>query len=136
MKIWSVVLVGVALMFTSCTSKIDLAGNWKTVDFEKNGEAQEVCDSQVIFEKGEGDLFIARGNSGVNSFNGEILIDGDTYKASENFASTKMMGDEVSMAFEEAFLSCLINADYYEIQDDLLIIGNKESETFLTFERE
>lgn len=136
MKFLSVVLAGLSLMFVSCgNNESALLGNWKTISYEKDGVGQPICESEIIFEKGEGDIFIARGNSGVNSFNGEIQIKGKSYKASENFASTKMMGDETSMEFENAFLECLITADYYEVKNDVLIIGSKANNTFLKFGR-
>ena len=110
-------VVALASVFAlmSCTKEEKkLQGEFNLVEMIFNGESQNLIPADLIVTNIEGNKYSFAGNSGVNQYNGEVSISKDSFKASENFLSTKMAASEEEMNFEVMYLNVLLNADKLE----------------------
>lgn len=132
-------LIMAALMFTGCAKSQDISGQWTIESLEKDGVYQAICFSDINIEKASGNSFNVSGNSGINAFNGKVTLKGNTFKADDKMASTKMAGAPEEMEFEDTFLMCLTGADKAELVDadgyTQLIITNTAKNLVLTFHK-
>lgn len=94
---------------------IKLEGNWKVQEFTKNDEPIKILESGISFEQKSETIFAVTGNSGINSFFGDIEIIQNTISVGDKMASTKMAGSPEAMEYEDTFLECLTKADGIEI---------------------
>lgn len=119
-----------AILFCGCSSKA-LKGTWTTTEMNVAGKVQTVSPSEITFS-GDGKV---NGNSGVNSFFGDVKTSKTSFAVGSNLASTKMMGAPEEQAFEDNFMQILIDADSYEVSGDKLIIKSSKTNSSLTFKR-
>lgn len=121
-------------MFSSCCSKKTLDGCWTVKEMVANGESKTVVPANMNIEEAEDGTLTAYGNSGVNTFTGQIeLKDGKILRQIE-LACTKMMGEPEPQAFEDMFFTLLSEASEYELNENTLIIKGKDS-SFIKFEK-
>lgn len=121
------------LFFFSCKQTDELNGTWNTCGFEKDGIAQEIAVSNIIFTS-EGNKLIVAGESGVNLFNGTVKANKGKIEFI-NVASTRMMGDPNAMAFEDMFLEAISFADEYSIKDGVLTISSSKKNMKIMFRK-
>lgn len=127
------------IVFVGCTSskvKTDsdstvYLGTWQIDSFQIYGIFQQIAMSEITFEEVHGKSYNIYGNSGVNSFFGEVKIDGSTLSVADNMGSTKMAGSPEAMEYEDNFLKCLTTADNIEIhrEENILILTIFSSKT-------
>lgn len=134
--------------FTGCTSakvKTDFdssvyIGTWQIDSFQMDGIFQQIAVSEITFETDQGKTFNIYGNSGVNSFFGEVKIDGSSFSVGENMGSTKMAGSPEAMEYEDNFLACLTTAEKIELHEDgtilLLTISSSKTNSQLHFRKQ
>ena len=82
----------------------------------------------------EDNQFFVAGNSGVNRFNGIVKVQGNKIII-ENLASTRMMGSEEEMEYENLFLQTLTGVSTFKIKDNKLKIINADKKLELNFIR-
>lgn len=114
-------LVTLMVTLTGCKSAAALKGNWVTTSLIKDNIAQSIAVSNIEFTS-KGSALSASGNAGVNVFNGDVKVKGNTFKASDKFAVTKMAGPAAAEEFEMLFLETIMNATEYEINGNKLTI--------------
>lgn len=133
------------IILAGCTStkvKTDSAattylGTWQIDSFQIDGIFQQIAISEITFEEVHGKSYNIYGNSGVNSFFGEVKIDGSTLSVADNMGSTKMAGSPEAMEYEDNFLACLTSAEKIEITEEgnalILTISNTKTNSVLQF---
>lgn len=133
------------IILAGCTSskvKTDSAattylGTWQIYSFQIDGISQQIAISEITFEEAHGKSYSIYGNSGVNSFFGEVKIDGASISVGDNMGSTKMAGSPEVMEFEDNFLACLTSAEKIEITEEgnalILTISNTKTNSVLQF---
>ena len=132
--------------FVSCvsTSSANLkdfgfAGDWCLTAVKSEGATvsipKNVTPSLTVDVKGKGKYTVS-GNAGVNSFTGEVSIDGALY-IGESFATTMMAGEVAAEKVERAYLSVLENADIIllDTENGVLEIKSGDGKSFAQFER-
>lgn len=135
-KLFLVLAAALPFLFTSCKETKVLEGNWKTIALTQNGKEYKVVDSFIEIENAIGGV-IVHGNSGVNLFNGDIKIKkGKIISEGQGFASTRMMGPEEDMIFEDRFLEILSYADTYTVEEDILTIKSSSKEGEIKFQKQ
>lgn len=82
----------------------DFCGEWKLRSFSENDIYQSICNVELSLEEKSG-MYSLHGSAGVNIFNGEMKIDGNTGIPSDNFALTRMMGPKKAMEFERLYIT-------------------------------
>ena len=92
-------------VFAGCENQNDLSGNWQIDSLIQDGVYQQIAVSDISFLMEDNQFFVA-GNSGVNRFNGIVKVQGNKIII-ENLASTRMMGSEEEMEYENLFLQTL-----------------------------
>ncbi len=130
----------VLLAITSCSNNtLEPEGTWSIYSFSIEGKSQQLAVSNITFEKISEDSYSINGNSGVNSYFGNISVKGTKLQTTSNFGSTKMAGSLDDMQFENNFLKCLTGATnartYEENGNQLLEITNANEKSVLTFVR-
>lgn len=125
-------VMGFLVSLVGCKADKALNGNWETCSLIKDGVAQTIAVSNMEIQV-NGSTLVVGGNSGVNSFHGMIKVDNGTLKPSDNFASTKMLGDPVANDFEVMFLDALLNAESYELDGNMLTIKSPSKNLELQF---
>lgn len=125
---------------TSCSTEAKkIEGSWNIYSFTIDGTGQQLAPSEITFEKQSETLYSVKGNSGINSFFGDITVNGSKFTPNENFASTRMSGDPASMKYEDNFLKCLLGATktsiYTENDTEFLEITNSKEKSVLVFVR-
>ena len=118
-------------VFAGCENQNDLSGNWQIDSLIQDGVYQQIAVSDISFLMEENQLFVA-GNSGVNRFNGVVKVQGNKIII-ENLASTRMMGSEEAMEYENLFLQTLTGISDYKIKDNKLKIINADKKLELNF---
>lgn len=118
-------------LFAGCENKSDIIGNWQIESLIKDGVYQQIAVSDISFMMQENQLFAA-GNSGVNLFNGIVKVKGNKIII-DNLASTRMMGSEDAMEYENLFLQTITGTLDYEIKDNKLKIINADKNLELNF---
>lgn len=115
----------------------ELSGKWETTRLSKNSIIQQLVISGINFETKNGTTFAINGNSGVNSFFGDVIVKGKSFSAGDNIGSTKMAGPATAMEFEDDFLQCITGAEKIQIEDDgkKLVITNSKKDLELTFKK-
>lgn len=122
------------IVFSGCENKdLDLSGAWEISALIKENIYQEIAISYIEFE-GNGSIVKVHGDSGVNLFNGTVKIKGNRFSA-ENFASTKMLGSPRVEEFEQLFLETIMNADFIDVQNDVLVIRADRIQQELQFHK-
>lgn len=94
----------------------DLTGRWEIHNFEINGVMQQLAFSDISLKQKTAGTFEANGNSGVNTFFGDIVFKNGKIFVSDRLASTKMAGSPEAMEFEDNFMACLTASDKFEIE--------------------
>lgn len=121
----------------SSFSPDEFSGIWKTLSLEKEGIQQQIAESEISFEVKDSQTLSVNGNSGVNTFFGDVIIKDGKVTVSDKMASTKMAGSPEAMEFEDLFLSCLTGADDFEIfekdNESILKISNQKTATSISF---
>lgn len=118
-------------VFAGCENQKNLLGNWQIESLISDGVYQQIAISDINFLMEENQLFAA-GNSGVNRFNGNVKVQGNKIII-ENLASTRMMGSEEAMEYENLFLQTLTGIFDYKIKDNKLKIINADKKLELNF---
>ncbi len=132
-KLFMVASLVSLVLFAGCKgkTKVDetLAGKWETAVLEKDGAVQTLVISDMNLEPEKGDMtkYKIWGNSGINTYNGNIVIKDGKVIPDDKMLSTKMAGSPEDMSFEDLFLEGLTGADKAEI------IVNESGEKFLEF---
>lgn len=136
------------IVFVGCTStkvKTDsdstvYIGTWQIDSFQIDGIFQQIAISEITFEEVHGKSYNIYGNSGVNSFFGEVKIDGSTLSVADNMGSTKMAGSPEAMEYEDNFLKCLTTAEKIQIREDgnilILTISSSKTNSQLHFRKQ
>lgn len=141
-KIFPLVL-GAALCCGSiigCNTKVVDAplGDWQLVFFEKQGVAQQLCQSTLSISLDQ-DYLVFSGFSGINNYSGKIERNNDKLTTNGDFISTRMAGPKEAMNFEMNYLQVLSNASNYELTTEdgkkTLIIYSKDQNAFLKFQQ-
>lgn len=132
-KLILVLAAALPFLFTGCKETKALAGEWKAVSLVQDGKTYTNDEAFIGFENGMGGLKV-HGNSGVNLFNGTIKMEKGAVK-SDGFASTRMMGPEPDMTFEDKFLEILSYADSYELNDNILVIKSSTKKGEIKFQK-
>lgn len=123
----------ICTFFLSCKDE-NISGMWKIHSLQKNGISQEICDIDIQIEQNQNVISVA-GNSGVNNFSGEFIVNNDGSISVQNLASTKMMGSPAAMEFENLFMELLNGLSSAKIKDENLILENKEANLTATFSK-
>ena len=118
-------------VFAGCENQKNLLGNWQIESLISDGVYQQIAISDINFLMEENQLFVA-GNSGVNRFHGIVKMKGKKIII-ENLASTRMMGSEEAMEYEDLFLQTLTGISDYKIKDNKLKIINADKKLELNF---
>lgn len=118
-------------VLAGCDNKNELLGNWQIESLIKDGVYQQIAVSDINFLMEENHFFVA-GNSGVNRFHGIVKMKGKKIII-ENLASTRMMGSEEAMEYEDLFLQTITGTLDYEIKDNKLKIINADKKLELNF---
>ena len=118
-------------VFAGCENQNDLSGNWQIDSLIQDGVYQQIAVSDISFLMEDNQFFVA-GNSGVNRFNGIVKVQGNKIII-ENLASTRMMGSEEEMEYENLFLQTLTGISDYKIKDNNLKIINVDKKLELNF---
>ena len=118
-------------VFAGCENQNDLSGNWQIENLKSDGVYQQIAVSDINFLMEENHFFVA-GNSGVNRFHGIVKMKGKKIII-ENLASTRMMGSEEAMEYEDLFLQTITGTLDYEIKDNKLKIINADKNLELNF---
>ncbi len=130
-------LLGCVFMFAGCKNSASVEGNWETRSLEINGTAQEICISEISFEKSTNGVYSINGNSGVNNFFGSVKINDADISVQDNMGSTKMAGEPKAMQFEDNFLQTLIEAASFRVFNEsgseFLEIKNKDGSRKIVF---
>ncbi len=132
-KLILVLAAALPFLFTGCKETKALDGEWKAVSLVQDGETYTNDEAFIGFENEMGGLKVY-GNSGVNLFNGTIKLKNGTVKT-DGFASTRMMGPEPEMTFEDKFLEILSYADSYELNDNILVIKSSSKNGEIKFQK-
>lgn len=119
--------------FFSCNQTEELNGTWNTCYLEKDGIAQEIAVSKIIFAT-EGNKLLVAGESGVNLFNGTVKVNKGKIQF-VNVGSTRMMGDPKAMEFEDIFLEAISYADGYSLENGVLTITASSKNLKLQFQK-
>ena len=120
-------------VFAGCENQKDLFGNWQIDSLIQDGVYQQIAVSDISFLMEDNQFFVA-GNSGVNRFNGIVKVQGNKIII-ENLASTRMMGSEEEMEYENLFLQTLTGVSIFKIKDNKLKIINADKKLELNFFR-
>ena len=120
-------------VFAGCENQNDLSGNWQIDSLIQDGVYQQIAVSDISFLMEDNQFFVA-GNSGVNRFNGIVKVQGNKIII-ENLASTRMMGSEEEMEYENLFLQTLTGVSTFKIKDNKLKIINTDKKLELNFNR-
>lgn len=112
------------LLISGCSKKNILEGNWETITLLKDGQKQDLYDSNIVFKPGE-NFYEVKGCAGVNLFNVYVK---DKGKSVETFGmvNTGFMGDSDAMVFEDMFFDAFLNSDSYRIEKEVLTFYNHE----------
>lgn len=120
------IILSFLVLFAGCattkakTLQETLTGNWNTISLTFNGVAQEICQSNIEFEK-QGSIYKAGGCAGFNLYYGDAKLKNGQINV-DNLALTKMMGPPAAMDFEDLFLTGFVYGKTYTIEDDVLTI--------------
>ena len=120
-------------VFAGCENQNVLSGNWQIDSLIQDGVYQQIAVSDISFLMEDNQFFVA-GNSGVNRFNGIVKVQGNKIII-ENLASTRMMGSEEEMEYENLFLQTLTGVSNFKIKDNKLKIINADKKLELNFFR-
>ena len=135
MKLIKAIVFGLMLLSVGltlgCQSTQVYSGEWTINALIKDNVYQSICPSGIEF-KANGFNYEVNGCSGVNLYNGKVVIRGNSFNASD-FALTKMMGSPEAEEFERMFLDTLMNATVIEVQDNLLCIKAPSEQLELRF---
>ncbi len=107
------------LVFAGCkeSEANRVIGNWKVQEFEKDGSKIPIEESGISFEQESENVFKVNGNSGINTFFGNVEIKNKGIVVDDKMASTKMAGSPEAMEYEDNFLLCLTGADGIELDE-------------------
>ena len=133
-KLTFLLLTAFVFLLSSCTSTKALEGKWNTVALIIDGEPQDIIDSNISFGYDDKN-FMAKGLAGVNLYNADVSIKGNTIETT-NMINTGFVGIPANMAYEDLFFQAFINSTTYEIIDDTLILYNPEQKTELQLKKE
>ncbi len=99
---------------------------WHLMEWQENGEEKDrPADSDMYFAcTGEGQI---SGVAFINRFFGQMQIDGDTVKFSENFGSTMMAGEPKLMELERDFLATFPQASRVKMEEGRLSFSTETS---------
>ncbi len=140
-KIFIATLIASCFTFFGCKEEglNNLVGTWNVCSFEKEGQSMDIFDSHITFEDKGNNVFEMNGNSGVNSFFGDVSISEKGFQVSDKMGSTKMMGAPDEMVFEDNFIACLIGADSADIIEEngeqILKIKNTKENLVLSLKK-
>ncbi len=133
-KLFCILAVATSLFFVSCKDKnaASLDGHWEVSALIKEDIHQEIAESFMDIKNGLNGLEVS-GNSGVNFYNGTVKVRGGQIKFSDKFALTKMMGSPAANEFEDLFISTLMNADSYKLEDKTLTVSSSSKKSAVQF---
>lgn len=103
-----------------------IVGSWNCVTFTVGGSRASTIptDTPITAEfTAEGEL---SGNAGVNSYSTTYETDGGSLKIGSEIATTKMAGSDAAMKQESDYLTVLVTAQSYQIDDktgELVLFG-------------
>lgn len=132
------------LFMASCsgaggTDVKEIQGSWGIYRFDIDGVAQQLVISDINIEQKSKNSFEVHGNSGINSYFGEVSVSGKKLSVSDRMASTKMAGAPAEMEYEDNFLMCLTGAEKIELLEEngmkILKITNSGKKMSLWFSK-
>lgn len=122
--------------FASCTQDISgLEGTWTAKELKLEGVDYQLVPADITFVKPAASSVQVYGNAGVNSFNGKIKIQKNKIDFGKGLAMTKMMGDPVSMSFEDALTEIMNTADTYKLENNTLTIYSSKTDSFVVYNK-
>lgn len=126
-------------MFTSCSKKSNFIGVWDVCELMINDQQQTVVPAYISVNKAKASFkkmsLEVNGNSGVNSFFGDIYIEKDKFNVDDKFGSTKMMGAPKEQNFEDLFMNIFMNSDSYKLEDDVLTINCEMLNSYIKLQK-
>lgn len=120
--------------FASCSGNAsEIEGTWVAKELKLEGTNYQVVPAEITFEKATASSVQVHGNGGVNIFNGKIKINKDKIDFGDKIAMTRMMGDPVSMAFEDALIEIINTSDKFTVENDKLTIFSSKADSYVIY---
>lgn len=133
-KIFFTLLTISSLFLYGCKNNENIEGTWEVEKVVTGGTVLLDKNSYLEFSSENGKWNIS-GNSGVNTFHGEIEINDGNIKI-RDLAMTKMMGDPSAQEYEDIFIEVLMSVKSYTYSESkkklVLKTGNEGEEIQLS----
>jgi len=129
MKKTSIILSAFAAIITSCAPAVSLSGEWSVLTIKGEG-VSGALDAPSVTITGRH----YSGMTGVNTINGKLSVKGDCISFGDG-AMTRMMGDPESMEIEQRYLDAINSAAKATVNDNDLILTDKNGAEVMTLKK-
>ncbi|MDO4461831.1 MAG: META domain-containing protein [Bacteroidia bacterium] len=117
---------------TAKKSALDLGGDWKVVKINETELPDSLFREPALTINMDSMAFY--GVTGVNLYNGDLKVDGDSVSFSDG-PMTRVMGDSISMVVEQNFVSALAAVKSASVNDSVLVLKDAENNAVMTLKK-